>query len=87
MNEDHIKKVQDLLMQWNPLGERAKKIEDLNDYETEAIDILWYIDKKSTVERINNIMVQILNEGFHLNLDRKGSIKWAEKIKNIITEK
>jgi len=41
MNEEHIKKVKRLLTSWNPLGERAIQISDLNEYETEAVDILF----------------------------------------------
>jgi hypothetical protein len=46
MDEKHIEKVKQLLTDWNPLGERAKQITDLGNYETEAIDILFYLDKK-----------------------------------------
>jgi hypothetical protein len=33
------------LTNWNPLGEMANQISDLENYETEAIDILLFIDK------------------------------------------
>lgn len=47
MDEQHIEKVKLLLTEWNPLGEKASQITDLENYETEAIDILFYINKKS----------------------------------------
>ena len=43
MNEEHIRKVKRLLTSWNPLGERSNQISDLNEYETEAVDILFHI--------------------------------------------
>lgn len=49
MNEELIEKVKQILTEWNPLGDYASEVEDLNNYETEAIDILFYLNKKSSV--------------------------------------
>ena len=84
MNEKHIEKVKQLLTNWNPLGEMANQIPDLENYETEAIDILFFIDKKSPVNYINKIMVDVLSQAFGLGLDLKTTIKYAEKIRTII---
>lgn len=46
MKEEHITKVQALLSEWNPLGKQVTQLSDLNNYEAEAIDILFYIEKK-----------------------------------------
>ena len=46
MDEKHIEKVKQLLTNWTPLGEMANQIPDLENYETEAIDIQFFIDKK-----------------------------------------
>jgi hypothetical protein len=73
MDEKHIEKVKQLLTDWNPLGERAKQITDLGNYETEAID--------------NKIMVQVLSEAFNLEIDLDVSRKYAEMIRKIIIEK
>ena len=42
MEDEIINKVKHVLNEWNPLGENANKIEDLKEYEIEAIDILFY---------------------------------------------
>ncbi len=84
MNEEHINKVKQVLTEWNPLGERAKLIPDLENYEIEATDILFFIDENSSIERINKLLTQVLNEAFNLNLDLKESRKYAERIKSII---
>ncbi len=86
MGEKHIEKVKQVLLDWNPLGERAKQITDLADYETEANDILFYLDKKISVIQINKIMVQVLSEAFDLEIDLHISRKYAEMIRKIVFE-
>lgn len=86
MNEDHINKVKQILTDWNPLGEKASQIEDLENYEIEAIDILFYIDKKTSTDRINRIMTQVLSEAFGVYVELGESIKYAKKIRTIIND-
>ncbi len=84
MDEEHIEKIKQILTDWNPLGERAKQVPDLDNYETEAIDILFYIDKKSSSNYINKIMVEIITEAFNVDLDLKETKKYADRIREII---
>jgi len=86
MNEDHINKIKQILTDWNPLGEKASQIEDLENYETEAIDILFYIDKKTSTDRINRIMTQVLSEAFGVYVELGESKKYAKKIRIIIND-
>lgn len=86
MDDEQIEKVKQVLVEWNPLGNRALKVEDLNNYETEAIDILFYIDKKSSINRINKIMIEVISQAFRVYHDLKDSIKYAEKIKEVLNE-
>lgn len=86
MNEDHINKVKQILTDWNPLGEKASQIEDLENYETEAVDILFYIDKKTSTDRINRIMTQVLSEAFGVYVELGESKKYAKKIRAIIND-
>jgi len=44
MNKETISKVASVLNAWNPLGEKAKTITDLDGYRIEAIDILSTIN-------------------------------------------
>lgn len=46
MDDELIEKVKLILTEWNPLGDQASQIDDLDNYETEAIDILFYLNKK-----------------------------------------
>ena len=84
MDEEHIEKIKQILTDWNPLGEKAKQVPDLDNYETEAIDILFYIDKKSSSNYINKIMVEIITEAFNVDLDLKETKKYADRIREII---
>ncbi len=43
ITEEQIRKTMDLLTTWNPLGDRAMTIGDLDNYRTEAIDILFHL--------------------------------------------
>ena len=40
MDETQITKVAEVLSEWNPLGNEARDIHDLDGYRTEAIDII-----------------------------------------------
>jgi hypothetical protein len=52
VDEDEIlNKVKHVLNDWNPPGENASKIQDLNEYETEANDILFHIDFEITSKK------------------------------------
>lgn len=86
MNEELIEKVKQILTEWNPLGDHASEVEDLNNYETEAIDILFYLNKKSSVERINKVMVEIVSDAFGLLDDFEDTLQYAEKIKKALNE-
>lgn len=85
MDEKLIEKLKLLLTEWNPLGEQASQISDLENYETEAIDILFYLDKKSSINYINKIMVEVLSQAFGLDLELEETKKYAVKIRKIIS--
>jgi len=44
MNQYQIDKIKEILIKWNPLGEHSRQIHDLNNYNTEAIDIISNIE-------------------------------------------
>ncbi len=45
MDEKQIEEVKQILTSCNPLGTKANQVSDLANYETEAIDILFHLDK------------------------------------------
>ncbi|UWX55738.1 hypothetical protein NYZ99_04750 [Maribacter litopenaei] len=46
MNKKHVERLKDILSEWNPLSEQSSLISDLENYEIEATDILFHINKK-----------------------------------------
>jgi len=86
ISENQIEKVKQLLTEWNPLGKRSVEISDLNNYETEAVDILFLLNKKSSVDYINKLMVKVLAEAFNLEIDLNESYTYAEKLRKIIND-
>ena len=86
ISENQIEKVKQLLTEWNPLGERSVEISDLNNYETEAVDILFLLNKRSSVDYINKLMVKVLAEAFNLEIDLNESYTYAEKLRKIIND-
>ena len=93
MEDETISRVKHVLNDWNPLGENAYKVDDLNEYETEAIDILFYIDLEITTKRpvevkkqIQKYVKEILEEAFNIDLTNEECRLPAEKIYQILFE-
>ncbi|WP_026838897.1 hypothetical protein [Gillisia sp. JM1] len=90
MNDRKVNEVKKILVDWNPLGDKSIDIKDLNNYETEANDILFYIennsqsDKKGSLEkRIEKIIKEVLNEAFDLYLTNEDCHEPALKIAKV----
>ena len=58
----------DLLTTWNPLGDKAKTIRDLDNYRTEAIDILFNLQLADPTANPARIVQKVLNQAFDLSL-------------------
>ncbi len=66
--EEQIQKVMELLAAWNPLGDRVNSIEQLDDYRTEAIDILFHLSLSGSKASSARIVRDVLNQAFDLSL-------------------
>ena len=80
-----------ILSQWNPLGVNKAVIKDLNDYETEANDIIFHIrtefhfpKKGNPLKRTQRIIKEVLNEAFDLSLSDDDCKDPATKLMGII---
>ena len=84
MNEKLIMSVANILEEWNPLGEQATSISDLDGYYTEAIDILSSssILKKPIIKTV----ATVLTEAFEITLDKSQLEHYSKKIEQIINE-
>lgn len=69
MKEETIKVVAQALAKWNPLGDHADLIPDLEGYRTEAIDIISLISFSSGKVSTAQAISQVLSEAFELPLD------------------
>ncbi len=69
-----------VLTNWNPLGDRASTIKDLDNYRTEAIDILFHMDSGFTSSDPSVVVKDILNQAFDLTLSREECSKVANEI-------
>ena len=86
IQEEQIQKVMKILSDWNPLGDCAATVPALDGYKTEAIDILFEIDLRSTKSNVLNIVRTLLNEAFDLTLDKAECIEPAKRIFEILKE-
>ncbi|TKD60646.1 DUF1871 family protein [Flavobacterium sp. ASW18X] len=87
MNKKHIDRLKDILSEWNPLGDMANQISDLENYEIEATDILFHINKKNSVEQISKIIKTVLEQAFDIDVNKEKSLEVAHKIHLMINEK
>ncbi|MBW2039999.1 MAG: DUF1871 family protein [Deltaproteobacteria bacterium] len=83
IKEEHIRKVMDLLTAWNPLGNRADTIEDLDNYRTEAIDILFHLGLSGRKTSPARIVRGVLNEAFDLSLSLEECMDVGREISTI----
>lgn len=89
--EKESEDVQAILTAWNPLGSRSKEISDLDNYFTEANDMLFHIrtnlhfPKKGDMQtRTVSIVRTVLNEAFGLSLTDSDCKKPAAEIMSVI---
>jgi hypothetical protein len=68
ITEENFLKVTNLLTAWNPLGDRADSVEDLDNYRTEAIDILFALELDNSKISATRIVRNVLNQAFDLSL-------------------
>ncbi len=83
MTEDEkVAEIGEILTAWNPLGDAAAAVNDLNNYQTEAIDIMsvmelyGYSPKKAVSE--------VLQEAFLIDLDKKELDHYSNRIKVVL---
>lgn len=69
-----------ILTKWNPLDDRSVEIDDLDDYRTEAQDILFHVRVGLLGESPVEIVQNVLNSAFDLSLSLDECREPAEKI-------
>ena len=86
MDETQITKVAAVLAEWNPLGDKAHNIPDLDGYRTEAIDIIatFHLPFGGATERSR--VMSVLNQAFDLSLCEKDCAEPVRKIALILKQ-
>ncbi len=72
--------------EWNPLGDKASTINDLNGYRTEAIDILSTYEFFSGLSglTVQKAVKKVIEQAFDITVDENGLNNAAERISKII---
>jgi len=86
MDEQEILKVANVLNTWNPLGDRAIKIADLDGYRTEAIEIIYNSGLRKNA-KTSEIIMEVINEAFDLSLLESDCLEPAKKVNDILKRK
>ncbi len=70
MDKRKINQIAEVLSEWNPLGDRAREVKELNGYRTEVVDIIFELDVRSVrgVEAVSRTVRQVLDQAFDLSL-------------------
>jgi hypothetical protein len=87
MEDYEVSEVARILSEWNPLGDEATKVPDLDSYKAESIDILFHIKKSTGKASLEKIMMQVLNEAFDIELTQNDCSDAASKIFRVLNKK
>jgi len=74
----------DMLTTWNPLGDKAKTIGDLDNYRTEAIDILFNLQLTDPNANPARIVQNVLNQAFDLSLSLEECAEVGREIQEFV---
>jgi hypothetical protein len=83
--EKKIAEIAAILARWNPLGDGARDVPDLEGYRTEAMDIINTFGTFGRAMKIERIVRDILNQAFHLSLTLADCAKPAKRIRSVLT--
>ncbi len=85
MTEDEkVAEIGEILTAWNPLGDAAAAVNDLNNYQTEAMDILSIIEMYGHSPK--KAASAVLQEAFLINLDETELDHYSRKIQAILAK-
>jgi len=87
MNENQITAVSNVLAQWNPLGEKANSVSDLDGYRVEATDIIFALEMQRKSIKPEVIVMKVINQAFDLHLTMQRCVAPAQEIVAILSKK
>jgi len=88
MEDYEISEVAKILSEWNPLGDDAGRVNDLDGYKTESADIIFELEMRSmSSARVKKVVMQVLNEAFDIELTENECSDAVNKIIGILSKK
>ncbi|MCH8106449.1 MAG: hypothetical protein IIC58_13255 [Proteobacteria bacterium] len=87
MEDYEISAVAKILSDWNPLGDEATNVQDLDGYKTESIDILFHFKMSNGKAGVEKIVMQVLNEAFDIELTKNECSDVATRIFRFLSKK
>ncbi len=84
MNGEQVDAVAKVLAKWNPLGAAAQEVPDLDGYRIEAGDIIFGLKMRGRSVKAEQLVADVLNQAFDLNLDPKSCVPYANEILAIL---
>jgi hypothetical protein len=66
--QQKIEAVADVLAAWNPLGEQSETVGDLDNYRTEATDILFELSAGGSERSAPRIVQDVISQAFDIDL-------------------
>lgn len=80
--DEKITETSKILTAWNPLGQRAAAVKDLDNYQTEAIDILSVVELQAYSPK--RAVSEVLQQAFLLDLEKTELDHFNRKIKAVL---
>ena len=88
MEDYEVSEVAKILNEWNPLGDDAGRVNDLDGYKTESADILFELEMSGMNNaRVKKVVMQVLNEAFDIELTENECSDAANRIIVILGKK
>ncbi len=87
MEEYEIFELAKILNEWNPLGDDVERVQDLDGYKTESIDILFQLEIGSGKVNVRKVIMQVLNEAFGIELTENECSDAASRFIGVLSKK
>ena len=88
MEDYEVSEVAKILNEWNPLGDEAERVDDLDGYKTESADILFELEMSGMSNaRVMEVLMQVLSEAFDIELTENECSDAATRIIGILSKK
>jgi len=84
MDEEKILKVAKILDEWNPLGDAANTVDQLDGYHVEAIDIIATIQIFRGKNKVEKAISEVLTQAFNIDLDKKMLSKASKDVADVL---